>query len=202
MKLSVYLKTVAASESQAAGLSLLAQFFGDVEVEVASIRKVDMERFSAWLAQHHPGESASCLRTAQEALAAYYSPGELTEAEVTRVIGAAPTDEWQGVLRLVLGHGVNLADALNLLRKNVQLSLLRYRRKCDGKDIQVELSSDTLSNLEALSSGRGGFLFPSLRHRKLVRLLEEVETIGETVGLTQDPKRMAVLRGVFVGKSN
>ena len=204
MRLSSYLKEhlekagqlPVARQTHAAALQRLEEFFGG-DCEVSTITKVELERYAVWLAKKfHAPTCVVYLQAAKRALSAH--PQSLAKEEVRILLAASPTEEWRGLICLVIEIGVSLDDALSLLWKNLQSPLLRYRSKRTRDDIQLSLGHEALDILAGLSRGRGGFLFPVLRHRKPAKLLEELEVIAASVGMN-DKRSTAAFRRAFLG---
>ena len=109
--------------------------------------------------------------------------------EVQKLIGAAPTHEWQTVILLGFFCGARLTDCVLMKWENIQpeKNQLEYEQKKTGKMVPVPLHLNLLEHLNYISTfGTTGFLCPKLASK----------VTGGRRGLSEGFKRIVVKAGI------
>jgi len=112
-----------------------------------------------------------------------------TPKEVEKLVGAAPTHEWQTVILLGYFCGARLMDCVQMKWENIQpeKNQLEYEQKKTGKMVPVPLHLNLLEHLNFISTfGTTGFLCPKLASK----------ITGGRRGLSEGFKRIVVKAGI------
>lgn len=118
--------------------------------------------------------------------------GVFTQEEVQKLVGAAPTLEWQTLILLGYFLGARLSDCVHMKWENVHPAdgVIVYQQKKTGKKVIIPMHFHVIEHLDYLRTfGTTGFLCPTLA----------TKGPGGKHGLSESFKRIGRKAGIDLG---
>jgi integrase len=172
--------TVADLESFQTGLAASGQRSKTVNGHVSTIRRILESAVEKDLISKNP---ANPVKGMKEGDSKKRLPFSLVE--VRRLITAAPSDEWKGLITLGAHTGMRCGDMRRLIAGNIVGTAIRLQasktKDSTGDVITIPLSPPCL----AWVAGRTGDLFPTLKETKASKISDTFDAIMEEAGVSK-----------------